>query len=108
MARIADGEIERLKVGVDLARLIEAEWFTLKRIGKDLACAPTQQAPRSRSPCSQAGEDTQNPQGKTRTRRDKTRRGHPGFSSATDAPGGGVKSMNGVRSVRCKRPVTTP
>jgi DNA primase catalytic core len=39
MARIPDAEIERLRASVSLTRLIEADGHSLKRIGKDLACA---------------------------------------------------------------------
>ena len=39
MARIPDSDIERLRSSVDLVRLIEADGHSLKRIGKDLACA---------------------------------------------------------------------
>jgi DNA primase len=39
MARIPDGELERLRTEVDLIRLIEADGLVLKKIGKDLACA---------------------------------------------------------------------
>lgn len=38
MARIPEPEIERLRSSVDLARLVESDGHTLKRIGKDLAC----------------------------------------------------------------------
>jgi hypothetical protein len=38
MARIPDGELERLKTEVSLARLIEAQGLTLTSQGKDLAC----------------------------------------------------------------------
>ncbi|MGQ0801819.1 MAG: CHC2 zinc finger domain-containing protein [Pseudomarimonas sp.] len=38
MARIPDGEIERLRATVNLVRLIEADGLTLKKIGKDWAC----------------------------------------------------------------------
>jgi DNA primase len=39
MARIPNQEVERLRSSVDLAKLIESDGFTLKKIGKDLACA---------------------------------------------------------------------
>jgi len=38
MARIPDGELERLKVHVSLVRLVEASGIALVRQGKDLAC----------------------------------------------------------------------
>lgn len=38
MARIPDGELERLKTHVSLVRLIEASGIVLTRQGKDLAC----------------------------------------------------------------------
>jgi DNA primase catalytic core len=38
MARIAPGELERLKTEVSLTRLIEAQGLTLTRQGKDFAC----------------------------------------------------------------------
>jgi DNA primase len=39
MARIPDTEIERLRTSINLVRLIEADGLTLKRTGKDWACA---------------------------------------------------------------------
>ncbi|MBD8528202.1 CHC2 zinc finger domain-containing protein [Pseudomarimonas arenosa] len=39
MARIPDAEIDRLRNSVNLVRLIEADGHTLKRTGKDWACA---------------------------------------------------------------------
>lgn len=38
MARIPDGELERLKREVSLTRLIEAQGLQLASQGKDLAC----------------------------------------------------------------------
>ena len=39
MARIADSEVDRLRISIDLLRLIEADGFALKKIGKDWAGA---------------------------------------------------------------------
>ena len=41
MARIPESEIERLKAGVRLVRLVESSGVTLRRAGKDwIGCCP--------------------------------------------------------------------